>query len=235
MLQAYTASPADGKENFSHTSRRIQWPLRLEIPLKGRHVGSTSIIPALLRHNLSPPRSRPQWRSAAADASAWDGDSRSGMRLIAGSGATKTAQPCCAPASKSGSRRAGRPIGAIPAIPACRRISISAIRKCEIGRRCCGRRRSASPTPRAPPSATRTASCFRCAIDAEGSRASRSRLRAEARLRDLREAVHAGAGTRPSLSIKAGGAADAGDRRRRSDGAEAARARRRRPHSRSRP
>ncbi len=46
------------------------------------------------------------------------------MRLIAGSRRTWPARRC-APASRSGSRPGGRPIGAIRAIPACRRASIS--------------------------------------------------------------------------------------------------------------
>ena len=64
----------------------------------------------------------------AADASAWDGDSRSAIRADRRRQQRATPQ-ACAPASRSSCSRAGRPIGAIRAIPACRRDSIFPARK----------------------------------------------------------------------------------------------------------
>ena len=50
-----------------------------------------------------------------------------------------------APASRSGSSRAGTPIGAIPATPACRRASISRDHRTSNRSTCCGRRRKRLP------------------------------------------------------------------------------------------
>ena len=65
----------------------------------------------------------------AADVSPWDDDLQSAARLMPRGRITNQAAACSAPASRSGSSQAGRPIGAIRAIPACRRASISPSRK----------------------------------------------------------------------------------------------------------
>ena len=67
----------------------------------------------------------------------------------------------CAPASRSGSIRAGRPIGAIPATPAFRRRSILPAQRTSNRRPRCGRRRSDLPmAPAATRSATTAISCL---------------------------------------------------------------------------
>ena len=62
--------------------------------------------------------------------SPWDDDVQSAARLIAARAHQRhQAAACSAPASRSSSRKAGRPIGGIPVTPACRRCSIFPSRK----------------------------------------------------------------------------------------------------------
>ncbi len=82
----------------------------------------------------------------AQDASDWDAQTHTAARLIAGSRSRRPTRRFCAPASRSSSIPAGRPIGAIPAIPACRRHSISPDRTTLNPSPCCGPHRSGFPT-----------------------------------------------------------------------------------------
>ena len=79
-------------------------------------------------------RSRRRRRSArnagqdgSADASAWEGELHAAARLIGGAAEAAQIRNGCVPALKSGSIRDGKPTGAIRAIPACLRHSISAV------------------------------------------------------------------------------------------------------------
>ena len=81
-------------------------------------------------------------RRQAADASSWDkGSALGGSPDRRECRNRRWHDRACAPASKSGSTRAGRPTGGIPVIPACRRVSISS------ARRTCGRSTVKWPAP----------------------------------------------------------------------------------------
>ena len=140
--------------------------------------------------------------AAAEDASRWDGDARSAVRLIAGSRPAGAAAPV----------RAGIEIRLKPRLAhllalsgRCRRaaaLRLHGIAEREVGRRAVAgaaaaagrRRRGDRLRPRRDPAAR-----DRAAGPGEAGRAA-----SQARLRDLREAVRAGRGQRPNLRCAAG-------------------------------
>ena len=103
-------------------SRRIQWHVLRDVTRSCAMI-RTDARPASRVAAVAASSALMTAAAIAADASPWDDDSTR-RRADRRRRPTTAAAARSAPASKSGSSPAGRPIGAIPAIPACRRASI---------------------------------------------------------------------------------------------------------------